>query len=119
MTSNRSVSEWGDVFGDNVVATAIWDRLLHHSTVATLVLFKGARLAGRIRAGEFKRLRPPEALGEGRRLLSLLEIPTVYDGTHKTNAYSAQGAFVGAQGAFAASDGPGHREPETQRRAEP
>jgi len=85
------VSEWGDVFGDNVVATAIWDRLLHHSTVATLVLFKGARLAGRIRAGEFKRLRPPEALGEGRRLLSLLEIPTVYDGMHKTNAFPLKG----------------------------
>lgn len=36
LTSNRSVSEWGDVFGDNVVATAILDRLLHHSTVVTL-----------------------------------------------------------------------------------
>lgn len=36
VTSNRSVSEWGDVFGDNVVATAILDRLLHHSTVVTL-----------------------------------------------------------------------------------
>ena len=60
-------------------------------TVVTLVLFKGARLAGRVRAGEFKRLRPPEALGEGRRLLSLLEIPTVYDGTHKTNAFPLKG----------------------------
>lgn len=36
LTSNRSVSEWGDVFGDNVVATAILDRLLHHSTVVTI-----------------------------------------------------------------------------------
>lgn len=36
VTSNRSVSEWGDVFGDNVVATAILDRLLPHSTVMTL-----------------------------------------------------------------------------------
>ena len=60
-------------------------------TVVTLVLFKGARLAGRVRAGEFKRLRPPEALGEGRRLLSLLDIPTVYDGTHKTNAFPLKG----------------------------
>ena len=59
--------------------------------MVTLVLFKGARLAGRVRAGEFKRLRPPEALGEGRRLLSLLEIPTVYDGTHKTNAFPLKG----------------------------
>jgi DNA replication protein DnaC len=33
VTSNRSVGEWGTVFGDSVVATAILDRLLHHSHV--------------------------------------------------------------------------------------
>ena len=33
ITSNRSVGEWGTVFGDAVVATAILDRLLHHSHV--------------------------------------------------------------------------------------
>lgn len=33
---NRSVSEWGAVFGDVVVATAILDRLLHHSHVLTI-----------------------------------------------------------------------------------
>ena len=33
ITSNRSVGEWGSVFGDPVVATAILDRLLHHSQV--------------------------------------------------------------------------------------
>jgi DNA replication protein DnaC len=36
VTSNRSVSEWGTVFGDAVVATAILDRLLHHSSVITI-----------------------------------------------------------------------------------
>lgn len=36
LTSNRSVSEWGTVFGDAVVATAILDRLLHHSHVITI-----------------------------------------------------------------------------------
>lgn len=36
VTSNRSVSEWGAVFGDAVVATAILDRLLHHSHVITI-----------------------------------------------------------------------------------
>lgn len=36
MTSNRDVSEWGEVFGDVVVATAILDRLLHHSHVLTI-----------------------------------------------------------------------------------
>ena len=36
ITSNRSVGEWGTVFGDAVVATAILDRLLHHSHVVTI-----------------------------------------------------------------------------------
>ncbi|MBB3021355.1 hypothetical protein FHR70_004451 [Microvirga lupini] len=36
ITSNRSVGEWGSVFGDAMVATAILDRLLHHSTVITI-----------------------------------------------------------------------------------
>lgn len=36
VTSNRSVGEWGAVFGDPVVATAILDRLLHHSHVVTI-----------------------------------------------------------------------------------
>ena len=36
ITSNRSVWEWGGVFGDPVVATAVLDRLLHHSTVITI-----------------------------------------------------------------------------------
>ena len=36
ITSNRSIAEWGGVFGDPVVATAILDRLLHHSHVLTI-----------------------------------------------------------------------------------
>jgi DNA replication protein DnaC len=36
LTSNRSVGEWDAVFGDPVVATAILDRLLHHSHVITI-----------------------------------------------------------------------------------
>ena len=36
LTSNRGVGEWGEVFGDAVVATAILDRLLHHSHVLTI-----------------------------------------------------------------------------------
>lgn len=36
VTINRSVGEWGDVLGEPVVATAILDRLLHHSSVLTI-----------------------------------------------------------------------------------
>jgi DNA replication protein DnaC len=36
VTSNRAISEWGGVLGDPVVATAILDRLLHHSHVITI-----------------------------------------------------------------------------------
>lgn len=36
VTSNRGVGEWGAVFGDAVVAAAILDRLLHHSTIVTI-----------------------------------------------------------------------------------
>jgi DNA replication protein DnaC len=36
VTSNRAVSEWASVFGDAVTATAILDRLLHHSHVITI-----------------------------------------------------------------------------------
>ncbi len=53
ITSNRSVKEWGDVFGDPVVATAILDRMLHHSHVLTII-GESFRLRGKRRAGVFK-----------------------------------------------------------------
>lgn len=36
LTSNRGFSEWGEVFGDAVVATALLDRLLHHAVVVQI-----------------------------------------------------------------------------------
>ena len=33
VTTNVGVGRWGDVFGDNVTASAIADRLCHHCTV--------------------------------------------------------------------------------------
>jgi DNA replication protein DnaC len=36
ITTNRSIAEWGEIFGDTVIATAILDRLLHHSHVLTI-----------------------------------------------------------------------------------
>ena len=53
ITSNRSVGEWGSVFGDAVVATAILDRLLHHSHVVT-IRGDSYRLREKRRAGLIK-----------------------------------------------------------------
>lgn len=36
LTSNKSFMDWGEVFGDQVIATAILDRLLHHSTTINI-----------------------------------------------------------------------------------
>jgi DNA replication protein DnaC len=36
LTSNKSFGEWGQVFGDEVLATAILDRLLHHCDVIAI-----------------------------------------------------------------------------------
>ena len=35
-TSNKSYGEWGSIFGDPIIATAILDRLLHHSTTINI-----------------------------------------------------------------------------------
>ena len=35
-TSNKSFSEWGEVLGDQVMASAILDRILHHCTVLNI-----------------------------------------------------------------------------------
>ena len=36
LTSNRGFSDWGQVFSDSVVATAIVDRLLHNAVVINI-----------------------------------------------------------------------------------
>ncbi len=36
LTSNKSFGEWGDIIGDPVIATAMLDRLLHHSRIFNL-----------------------------------------------------------------------------------
>jgi DNA replication protein DnaC len=53
ITSNRAISEWGGVFGDAVVATAILDRLLHYSHVVT-IRGDSYRLREKRRSGLFK-----------------------------------------------------------------
>jgi DNA replication protein DnaC len=36
LTSNKSFEEWGDVFGDEVMAAALIDRLLHHCHIVNI-----------------------------------------------------------------------------------
>lgn len=51
LTSNRSVGKWSTVCGDPVEATAILDRLLHHSHVVT-ICGDSFRLREKRRAGQ-------------------------------------------------------------------
>ena len=62
VTSNRSVSEWGKVLNDPVVATAILDRLLHHSHVLT-VRGDSYRLREKRRSGLLKSTTAPAQAG--------------------------------------------------------
>src|SRR5215475_1489074 len=50
VTTNQRVSEWGTVFGDEVLATAILDRLLHHSHTL-LIRGESYRLREKRRSG--------------------------------------------------------------------
>jgi DNA replication protein DnaC len=50
LTSNKSYGDWGRVFGDPIIATAILDRLLHHSTTIN-IRGESYRLKDRRRAG--------------------------------------------------------------------
>ena len=50
VTSNKSFLDWGEVFNDHVLATAILDRLLHHATTLN-VKGESYRLKDKRRAG--------------------------------------------------------------------
>ena len=57
ITSNQSLAHWGKVFGGPVIATAILDRLLHHSTIVK-VKGESYRLKEKRRAGLLTRSEP-------------------------------------------------------------
>jgi DNA replication protein DnaC len=63
VTSNKGFVDWGEVFNDQVLATAILDRLLHHATTLNI---KGEsyRLKEKRRAGILSR---PPTEGESRK----------------------------------------------------
>jgi DNA replication protein DnaC len=50
LTSNKSYGDWGGIFGDPIIATAILDRLLHHSTTIN-IRGESYRLKERRKAG--------------------------------------------------------------------
>ena len=62
ITSNRAVGDWGTVLGDQVVATAILDRLLHHSHVLT-IRGDSYRLREKRRSGLLKATPAPASAG--------------------------------------------------------
>ncbi len=53
LTSNQSLGAWGEVFGDPVIATAILDRLLHHS-ITVNIRGDSYRLREKLKAGLLK-----------------------------------------------------------------
>jgi DNA replication protein DnaC len=64
LTSNKSYGDWGSIFGDPIIATAILDRLLHHSTTIN-IRGESYRLKDRRRAGLLPRpedQQPPPAM---------------------------------------------------------
>jgi DNA replication protein DnaC len=60
ITSNKSFADWGDIFNDQVLATAILDRLLHH---ATTINIKGEsyRLKEKRKAGILGKVSEPQS----------------------------------------------------------
>lgn len=60
LTSNKSYSEWGDMLGSSVLATAILDRLLHHSSVFNM-RGESYRLKEKVKAGVMPRTEPGAA----------------------------------------------------------
>jgi DNA replication protein DnaC len=54
LTSNQSFANWGEVFGDQVIATAILDRVLHHG-VTVSIRGDSYRLKEKLRAGLLKK----------------------------------------------------------------
>lgn len=82
ITSNRSISEWGEVFGDSVVATAILDRLLHHSHVVT-IRGESYRLQGKRRSGLLPSQLQPQPRGGGLDLGSRASPEMAYTATEE------------------------------------
>ncbi len=64
LTSNKGFAEWGEVLGDAVIATAILDRLLHHSHILN-IRGESYRLREKKRAGLFAGRQPERGAVSG------------------------------------------------------
>jgi len=53
LTSNKSYGAWGEIFGDTILATAILDRLLHHSSTINIKR-ESYRIKEKKKAGFFR-----------------------------------------------------------------
>ena len=59
VTSNKPFSRWGEIFGDDMAAAAMIDRLVHHAEILNL---KGDRTGSRTRTWALHRPpRPPRS----------------------------------------------------------
>jgi len=68
ITSNKGFADWGEIFSDTVLATAILDRLLHHSTTVNIkgesFRLKEKRKAGMLTGAKEEPLKEREEEGE-------------------------------------------------------
>ena len=65
LTSNKGFGEWGELLGDTVIASAVLDRLLHHSHVLNIrgesYRLREKRQAGLFPSQQYLPLRPETA----------------------------------------------------------
>jgi IstB-like ATP binding protein len=64
LTSNKGFNDWGELMGDPILATAMLDRLLHHSHILN-IRGNSYRLRDKIRTGATVNLRQPDFAGVG------------------------------------------------------
>ena len=65
LTSNKSFTEWNEILGDEVIAAAILDRLLHHSHVLS-IRGQSYRLRDKLNVALHVAAGPCRARGAGR-----------------------------------------------------
>ena len=78
LTSNKGFGEWGELLGDSMIASAVLDRLLHHSHVLN-IRGESYRLREKRQAGLFPSQQQlgamPEEAGDNYRIASPKTLP--------------------------------------------